>query len=256
MYGYANSIDGMKQLPHISTLRSTYYGEEILDLIPKFLGHSYDDVNAWIKDKVSIRAGKEHTALWRIMLDAELINRYRLRFDLNLSLGEDTKFINEYLLRETSVGYLDKCLYYLTFRPNGANWTSLSDPIRMMNDKIKLIKAREEIDKIALELYGIDTRPYWSGTIVLSAVQLALKFAKNKESSFKQNLKNYAVYMSLPETKVCMREFRPCFGIKALPFIIVKRNWKLFLIIARVIPYNIVDKLMGYRYLNKHLRLR
>lgn len=42
----------------------------------------------WLKRK------KEHTALWRIMLDYNVIKNSNIIFDTNLSLGEDTKFID------------------------------------------------------------------------------------------------------------------------------------------------------------------
>lgn len=245
LYGYAGNIDGIKQPPHISTLKKIYNEEEIVQsLIPKFLGYSYSDVNSWIKGKTGLREGKEHTALWRIMLDAETVKKYQLRFDPNLTLGEDTKFMNEYLLREKTVGFTNECFYYLTKRSDGANLSSQRDPIRMRNDKIKLIKARKEIDQQARNFHHVDTHPYWCGTVVYSAVQLAVKFAKNKSKTLRQNLEEYKVYMELPEVKECMREFKPAFGIKAVPFIIAKISWKLLFVLVKIIPNSVVSKVM------------
>lgn len=245
LYGYADNINKVKQAPHASSLRAVYRDKEIIyDLIPCFLGHSYKDINAWIKGKVGMREGKEATALWRIMLDAETVKRHHLRFDTNLTLGEDTKFMNEYLLREVSVGYLNECLYYLTVRSDGANLSSQKEPVHMMNDKIKVISAREEIDHQAISLYQIDTHPYWSGTVVLSAVQLAIRFAKNNSNTFKQNLADCSIYMRLPETKKSMQDFKPSIGVKALPFIIAKMNWKLLFMIVKIIPNTVVARIM------------
>ena len=50
LYGYANKINGIKECPHESILREMYRGREIItDLMPHFLGHSFEDINNWIK---------------------------------------------------------------------------------------------------------------------------------------------------------------------------------------------------------------
>ena len=49
-------------------------------------------------DIVNDEVKNEHTALWRIMLDSNIVKNNELLFYTNLSLGEDTKFINTYFL--------------------------------------------------------------------------------------------------------------------------------------------------------------
>ena len=94
LYGYANRINGIKGIPHPHELKQLYRGREIVtELMPHFLGHSFTDVNEWIKGKRGLRQGKENTALWHIMLDANTIKNNNLHFDTNLSLGEDTRFL-------------------------------------------------------------------------------------------------------------------------------------------------------------------
>lgn len=58
------------------------------NLLPHFVGHSYQDINCWIEGKKEIRYGKEATALWRIMLDVQTIKKNNILFDLNLWLGK------------------------------------------------------------------------------------------------------------------------------------------------------------------------
>ncbi|MDE5722541.1 MAG: glycosyltransferase family 2 protein [Clostridia bacterium] len=229
LYGYANRTNGVVESKHCSKLREVYQNHEIIDeLIPSFIGHSFNDVNEWIEGKRGLREGKEHTALWRVMLDTNVIKDNGLIFDTKLTLGEDTKFMNEYLLYTQSVGYLDKLLYQLTMRQNGANLTSLKNPEKMLDDKIKLIHARKEIDGLALSLYGKDIYPYWQGTLVFSAVQVAMRLSKNKNKKYSQNLKLCKDYMSIPEVKECVKNFKPVKKFKALPFRMLKRFSLLF----------------------------
>lgn len=105
------------------------------------------------------------------MLDAETIKKNELQFDSSLSLGEDTKFINTYLLYALSIGVLERTLYYLTIREGSANVTSNSDPILMTRNKIKLIDARKQIDSMAIK-EGINTNEFWQGTLIFQRFSL------------------------------------------------------------------------------------
>lgn len=70
LYGYSNRVDGVNDTPHKSYLNKIYSGSEIRNqLIPCFIGYSFDDINRWIKGEIGLREYKEHTTLWRIMLD-------------------------------------------------------------------------------------------------------------------------------------------------------------------------------------------
>ena len=88
LYGYADKVLGKKENEHVFELHGSFRDDQIAkEVIPSFLGHSYEDVNEWLKGKRGLRAGKEHTALWRIMLDVETIKRTTFNLML-LSLWE------------------------------------------------------------------------------------------------------------------------------------------------------------------------
>lgn len=243
LYGYANQKNGIKGKPHSHNLYSEYRGVEIIKyLMPHFLGHSYADINKWIKGVQSIRYGKENTALWRIMLDTNTIKEYGIKFNPNLSLGEDTVFINEYFLYETSIGFLDECLYYLTIREDGANLSSLNNAFKRLQDKLKLIEERVRIDKTAYVKYKINTHAYWTGTLVLSVVELAIRLSINK--SLNLNLhQRYSLFRQFIENtivKSAVDKFRPVLGVKGIPFVIMKLlGCKAVFVILLLLPNKI-----------------
>ena len=177
LYGSGNRVNGKVTDEHVFQINGIYRNEQIIDeVMPAFLGHSFSYVNMWLKGESGQREGKEHMALWRIMLDASVIKKNELKFDTRLSQGEDTKFINTYLLFTQSVGVLQETLYYLTIRKESANVTNDSNPILMAQNKEKMILARKEIDEIAAKKEK-DIHGYWQGTLVLLAVQLALRLS-------------------------------------------------------------------------------
>ena len=222
LVGWANYKDGIKQEPEIHYLKAHYRDKEIVEeLIPKFIGHSYQDINNWIGNKQSIREGKESTACWRIMFDHDVIRRNQLRFDESLSLGEDTKFINEFFIYSKSVGFLDECLYYLRKRSDSANMTSLGDPTLMAINKTKLIDARLDIDKLSEKMIGKSVHSYWCGTPVFSAMELGIRLSHYTGDGH-INRGIYNKYCKKREVINCIKNFHPNLGIKGIPFFMLK----------------------------------
>lgn len=240
LYSCSSRVDGINGEKKKSSLREKYIASEIREeLMPHFIGHSFSDINDWISGKKGLRDGKEYTALWRIMLDSKVIKENKLLFDTNLSLGEDTIFINSYFLVENSIGYLDECLYHLTWRDSGANITSNSNPDLMMDNKIKLIHARCELDKKAHK-YNLELHRYWEGTMVFSAIQLLVKFSLyNTDNAYNK----FQKYLSIPEVQEAIKEFKPLFKIKGIPFILLRfRRGQVLYFIMQVLPNKIINR--------------
>lgn len=243
LFGYAGKKNETIGKKHIFELSGCYRGKEIETIIPSFIGHSYDDINAWIRNNRSFREGKEHTALWRIMLDSNTLLNSNMRFDMNLSIGEDTCFMNEYLLQTKSVGILNETLYYLTIRKGSANDTNNEDIQLMTENKLKLINARVKLDTIAVKSHNIDIHPYWQGTLVLSAVQLALKLSKDKANPKRENKQCYVKYINNNYVKKAIKNFKPYKGIKSIPFLMLKYlSGEIFFTICGFLPSKITSK--------------
>lgn len=240
LYGYADKINGEISNEHSFKIDGCYKDNQIVDdVMPAFLGHSYNDVNDWILGKSSLREGKEHTALWRIMLDSKVIRKNNILFDINLSLGEDTKFMNTYLLFTKSVGVLKETLYYLTIREGSANVTNSQNPFLMAENKEKLIVARKEIDEIARKS-GKDVHEYWQGTMIFSAAQLAVLLRK----SGKRGKEVFYKYINNKDVKKAINGFKPIkFNLKSIPFYLLKANLgNLLFNILKAVPDKLVTK--------------
>lgn len=52
LYGYADKVLGKKENEHVFELHGSFRDDQIAkEVIPSFLGHSYEDVNEWLKGK-------------------------------------------------------------------------------------------------------------------------------------------------------------------------------------------------------------
>lgn len=245
LYSYSNRVNNINDKKHFSNLKEKYEKEEILnELMPHFIGHTYEEINTWIKGKSGLRENKEHTALWRIMLDYEIIKNNNLKFDKNLTLGEDTKFINEYFLYSNSIGFLDNCYYHLTIRDTGANISSITDCKKMASNKLKIISAKEQLNEIAKQKFNISISKLSEGTIVFSTIQLAIVSSKDKKYKINERYSTYKNYMEDSRVKKVRNNFfveKICF--KSIPFLFIKNNrYRFLFFIFWIIPAKIINK--------------
>lgn len=169
-----------------------------------------------------MRQGKEHTALWRVMIDAETMRANGLAFDESMSLGEGAFFINEYLIHADSVVVLDECLYYLRQRGGGVNVTNNGDPVPMLEDKLKIIRARERIGAAALREKQVDLWPFWRGTNVLSILQLCLGLAKRRGLGYREGWRRLKCSEDDPSVRRALSEYKPRGGVGFLSFRMLK----------------------------------
>lgn len=205
LYGYAGYVNDNIQDVHEFHLEKDLYSghKEIVEgLMPHFMGYSLNSIYKWTHGR-TLSYGVEHTALWRSMLSKKIIDDNKLKFDKNLSLGEDTIFINQYLMYANKVSILKKTLYYLRARQGSLNYTNQNDFHIQLLNKEKVIT---EKDKISRELLGegYDIYPYWDGNNVLSSVQLCLGLSKS-EGGF---IKNYDLYRSFQKNVIVEKSLK------------------------------------------------
>lgn len=223
LYGYSNQTEAGKSEPFAHELEVVYRGLEIRELLmPHFIGHSYADICDWIRGRKGMREGKEHTALWRVMLDTATVRNNGIRFNEALDLGEDTIFMNTYLSVENSVGFLDECLYWLSQREGSLNWTSNNDPIRMAGNKLKIIEEKNHLSRAVEKRTGFDLRSLYAGTQVLSALQLCLELGHYRHTGIKDREAVLSAFLNNETVDCCIKGFTPPSHPRHCPFLLSK----------------------------------
>ena len=245
IYGYGNLENGKVKEFQLPFIKSTYFGEEIKkQIIPKYIGHSFYDLDEWIAGKKGIRGGKINTALWHMMCDADIIRKNGIQFDTELALGEDTIFTTEYLCYTKSVAVLNECLYYLCIRSESANTSVQFDPFKKIESKRKLIDARIRLGKRLPQ--EITLFPMWQGTLVLSAVQLVVELGMKKTISMGERQEKLNIFLSNPYVKEALNSYKiRQYNRKSLPIFLVKHGGEKYLMwIIGQIPEKIVGRLI------------
>ena len=233
LYGYYLVENGHvieTHLPNFS--KNLYEGSEIVnEVLPKFIGVSYDDIHKWLKgDKNALK--KENTALWRSMVKGDLIRKNNLRFDKTLKVGEDTCFTSEYLSFAKRCYVINKCYYYLVVRSTSTIFVYEKSPISKLNGKLALLKSRRNLTEKIKKRLGINIEDLWYGTVIMSCIQLSFMLShKNNKEGFIKRYEYLKQYIKDEETQNAIKNFSFSLkgGIKIIPFFLLKSKLNFIL---------------------------
>ena len=233
IYGYHRWRDGKVTQTCLPVFpEGAYEGESIITgLLSRFVGFSNEGINKWIRgEKNGLYV--ENPALWRCIINAELIRANRLAFDTSLKVGEDTVFISDLLSCASRCYVLHRCYYYLVYRESSVIATYEKDALKKLYGKRQLVIARNALTDRVLKRSGINIKEYWQGNIIMNSIELALLFAKKEDGlSFMQRYHSYLSYANLAEVRFAVASFklRTKVSIKIIPFLMLKWRWHFLL---------------------------
>ena len=170
------------------------------DCIHKFIGFGQDDFDNWTNDNPW--KNKEFASVWRFMFRRSLLEEKNIRFSKGVKLSEDKYFVLNVLIHSTKVCAVEKVFYNYIMRANGGLVNSLSDSNNLLKAKIDGVLERAKLRSLAKKLYGEDIFSMYCGTLVLGAVEIAVRGAKLPISTC---LKDVRAYMALDDVKEACR---------------------------------------------------
>lgn len=212
-----------------------YESPQILkELATRFIGVSEENVGEWLKgDSKGLYV--ENPALWRAMVSTSILKENKLRFDENLKVGEDTIFMTEYLSYAKRCYVQHKAYYYLVTRETSTIYRYERNPQAKLLGKQKLLEARERLTEDIKERVGFNIKPYWTGTVVMSAIELAFLLSKrNQQHSSRKRYQMYLSYIKDKRVQEMIKEFSigTGGGMKRIPFVFLKKRWYGLLFMA------------------------
>lgn len=236
IYGYHTFENGRVKETFLPKFKEDIYKNEkiIEELLPAFIGVSENGVDNWLK-KEKNALYVENPALWRTMVSRDIIVENNIRFQEQLRVGEDTMFISEYLSCAKDVYVVKKPYYYLVLRNQSTIAVYEKDPVSKLEEKLKLVKARKLFTEKIKKEKNIDLLSAWSGTVIMSEVELAFLFSK--KSSMVSKRERYHMFKTYAQDRtvryVIKRfklHFRP--SIMWIPLMMVKYRMTFLLFIA------------------------
>lgn len=133
--------------------------------LPRVFGYSFDDVRAWYAGK-PLFADREMAGVWRMAFRREVLDG--ISFDETIELYEDAMFVSEVLLAAKSMTCVDRELYRVTSRDDGAMRSIPRDGARLCRNKLRLLAKRRALDAAAGGALG----PLYAASCVFSALEI------------------------------------------------------------------------------------
>ena len=236
IYGYHRYRDGnVTETCYPVFTEGSYEGAAIVtELLSRFVGVSFEGINRWLTGQ---KGGLyvENAALWRCMSKAAIIRENNLEFDTSLKVGEDTVFISDLLSCATRCFVTHKCYYYLVYRESSVISTYEKDAAAKLDGKQKLYIARRGLTERVQKRGCGDIGPYWRGTVVMSALEMAFLLSKKLPGmSFFKRYRLYLSYARSGGVKDILRAFKPKVKktIKLIPFLMLRARWHFPLFIC------------------------
>lgn len=198
-----------KQIPHV---RCKNQSEIFSIVVADLVGLSDQDIYRWNHSGKLQRDGKlDGYACGRLYRKA-IIDKYQIRYDTNLYMKEDTIFNLEYLAHSFTTSFVNVHLYFYRIRRDRSNVVArLDEDIeRIYRNKLGLLRARSKIRKINQEYNKVDILDMYCGSIVLSAIEVALCCTSNKKlgrRGFKEYMRS-GVYDSVNSLKLEMTNLK------------------------------------------------
>lgn len=228
IYGYHRYEDGqIFETCYPRFEQKLYTGAEILrDVVPQFVGLSYDKINAWLRGEEN-SLYVENPALWRIMVKRQIIVDNQLKFDTRLKVGEDTVFISEYLSCASRCYVQQKCYYYLVTRQSSAIYVYERKAMQKLRGKMNLLDGRIDLTTRIKQRTGQDITDSWGGIVVMSAVQAGFMMAApNLDYKWCERYHAYKRYVTDPRVIALIERYKmeKTGGVKRIPFILLKKK--------------------------------
>ena len=177
---------------------------------------------------------KEHTGYPKFKSKKNRYKSYRtsctnnnIRFDPRLEVGEDTCFTTEYLSASSKCCVIQKCYYHLVVRSTSTIFTYEKDPMAILAGKKALLIGRRELTERIKKRTGYDIEELWYGTVVMSAIQLALQLSHPiKGKSYRERYQCWKGYLTERETVRAIEGLKLKNGsLKSVPFRMLKNHW-------------------------------
>ena len=171
--------------------------ETVINILPKYLGYSVEDILEWAKSTEALSKRLEWGAVWRNVYRRDFLNENQIRFNPLIRLNEDSMFNAVCFSRAKKIRTLNKGFYYYTIRPSGAFMKKRG--AELIENKTALLKERSYIvDDLNRRGEDFSVKDY-AGSNVMSCFELIIKMPFSVRRETKKYIQNPLVKKSIKD---------------------------------------------------------
>lgn len=173
------------------------------DLMPELVGCSQNDLDRLYMGGTLSRKEPFGGTVWHQLFRRDVIVENGIHFNPLIQLNEDTMFTLRYLAYAESMLIIDDICYNYHLRSSGALSSILyHDPTALVANKRELALERGRINKVFVKLHDLDISHLYRGSLVLSAVELAVRLSAVSFSG----IKDFKSYLGLSPVMDALRK--------------------------------------------------
>lgn len=196
-----------------------YEGEEVASqLLPRFIGYPGSSLSQF--GTPAFYDSNEWASVWRFLFKASVVKDNHILFPKGVTMSEDRFFVLKFLCYAGKVVAIDKKLYHYLVQPTGGMSQGLQKAERLLKNKMDGVVERRNIRELMLDRHGKDVFGLYSGSLVLSCLELYVKLS---ELPFREGWKAICQYSSCPDVKEAIGSCRVVKPLKlAVPVMCMK----------------------------------
>lgn len=170
------------------------------EVIPRFIGYSSEQLKKFGRSE--FYDSNEWGAVWRFLFKASVIKDNQINFPCGVKMSEDRFFILKFLCYANKIVAIDNKLYHYFIRMSGCMSQGLQKAERLLQNKIDGVVERKHIRNLLLEQKNIDIFDLYSGSLVLSSLELYVKLSV---LPFGAGWKSICCYASYADVKAAIK---------------------------------------------------
>ena len=175
------------------------------ELVPRFIGYAGNSLKQF--GKSAFYETNEWASVWRFLFKSSVIKNNHIIFPKGVKMSEDRFFILRFLCYANKVVTIDQQLYHYIIRDSGCMSQGLINPKALLSNKIDGVRERGIVRDIFIKKKDTDIFCYYSGSLVLSLLELYVKLS---DFSFILGWKAICTYVSLSDVKTAIKSICLC----------------------------------------------
>ncbi len=185
----------------------------------------------------------EWASVWRFLFKSSVVKDNQVLFPKGVKMSEDRFFILNFLCYAGKVVVIDKKLYHYVLRDTGCMSQGLANTQSLLKNKMDGVVERGKVRDLLLRRRGIDIFDLYSGSLVLSCLELYVKLSV---TSFGEGWKAVHKYCELAEVKRAIRNSPSLVPPKVLiPMLMVRMRLGILLYAALWLARRCVDAFLA-----------
>lgn len=190
-----------------------FHGKSFIEktIIPSIIGISLAKLYRWFKQEQSLNENQEFPSVWRFLYSKKIIIDNNIKFNENVTTGEDILFNLEYLVYTNKIYICNENFYCYVWRQGSLTQNSKE---HFYKSKVQLVNERDKLIEQIKVKTRLDFSKEYIASLILSKIQMGVVLSNSNLKEFYSDFYKFKSYSSISSIKRAYKSLE----IKYSPF--------------------------------------